>query len=97
MDKVRQYSGFIKRIVTASAHVRAQLLKSSNFEIVTAIAEIIHNIIHKNIQVPAATLKKLKKFKKTYHKLVAAKNVEARKKILIANPNCLPPLRILFK
>jgi|SRR5271156_1693769 len=97
MDKVRRYSSFIKRIVTASAHIRARLLKSSNLEIITAIAEIIYNIIHLNIEVPAATLTKLKKFKKIFHRLVAAKKAEARKKILLANPNCLPPLSVLFK
>lgn len=97
MDQVNRYSSFIKRIVTAPPPIRAQLLKSSNLEIITSIAEIVLNIIHKNIEVPTVTLKKLKKFKKVYHKLVASKNAEGRKQILIHNPNCLPPLSSLFK
>lgn len=97
MDLVKSHSSFIKRIITASPSMRAHLLKSTNLSIITAISEIIYNIIHKNINVTATTLTKLKKFKKVYYKLVAAKNAEARKVILLQNPNCLPPLRALFK
>lgn len=97
MDTVKRYSSFIKRIVTAPPPIRARLLKTSNLEIITVISEIIYNIIHKNIKVSAATLSKLKKFKKVFHKLVAAKNADSRKEILLRNPNCLPPLSSLFK
>src|SRR3981189_3153986 len=97
MDKVKRYSSFIKRIVTAPAPIRPQLLKTSNLEIITSISEIVYNIIHKNIKVPPTTLTKFRKFKKVFHKLVAAKNAESRKQILIRNSNCLPPLRTLFK
>jgi hypothetical protein len=96
MDKVKRYSSFIKRIVTAPVPIRAQLLKTSNLEIITVIAEIVHNIIHKNIKVSPSTLVKLKKFKKVFHKLVKAKATD-RKQILLNNPNCLPPLSTLFK
>jgi hypothetical protein len=96
MDNVKRYSSFIKRIVTASPVIRLKLLKTSNPDIITAIAEIIHNIIHKNIDVSAGTLKTLKKFKKVYYNLVKAKP-EARRQVLLRYPNCLPPLAVLFK
>jgi hypothetical protein len=96
MDRVKRYSSFIKRIVTAPTPIRVKLLRTSNLDIITAIAEIVHNIIHKNIVVSAATLRQLKKFKKVLYKLVAAKPA-VRKEILIRNPNCLPPLATLFK
>lgn len=96
MDNVKRYSSFIKRIVTAPAPIRARLLKTSNVKIITAIAEIVHNIIHKNIKVPAATINKLKKFKKLFHKLVTA-HPSNRKQILLSNPNCLLPLSVIFK
>ena len=96
MENVNRYTSFFKRIATAPAPIRARLLLSSNIQIITAIAEIVYNIINKNIPVPAATLKKLKKFKKVYYKVVKAKPAD-RKQILISNPNCLPPLVVLFK
>jgi|HubBroStandDraft_1064217.scaffolds.fasta_scaffold222767_2 hypothetical protein len=97
MDKVKLHSGFIKRIVTAPAPIRAKLLKSSNLEIITAISEIVYNIFHKNIELDKKTLCKVKKFKKVYTKLIKAKDAQARKAILCGNPNCLPPLVTLFK
>ena len=56
MDRVKRYSSFIKRIVTAPAPIRVKLLRTSNLDIIAAIAEIVHNIIHKNIVVAAAKL-----------------------------------------
>ena len=97
MEYVKQYSSFIKRIVTAPDHIRVRLLKTSNPKIITAISEIVYNIIHKNIKVPDPTLAKLKKFKKIFYKLISAKDAEARKQILFKNPKCLSPLVILFK
>jgi hypothetical protein len=97
MDNVKQYSRFIKRIVTASDLIRVKLLRSSNLKIITAIAEIVYNIIHKNIKVSPSTLGQLKKFKKVLYRLVEAKNAIGRKKILIDNPKCLVPLATLFK
>ena len=97
MEYVKQYSSFIKRIVTSPEHIRVRLLKTSNPKIITAISEIIHNIIHKNIKVPTPALTKLKKFKKVFYKLISAKDTVARKQILISNPKCLSPLSILFK
>lgn len=96
MEKVKRYSSFIKRIVTAPTHIRVKLLKSSNLQIIAAIAEIVLNIIHKNLKVPPSTLSKLRKYSKVFHKLVAARPSD-RKQILLRNPNCLPPLSILFK
>ena len=96
MDNVNRYSSFIKRIVTASAPIRVHLPKTSNLQIISAIAEIVYNIIHKNIKVPAVALGKLKKFKKVFYKLVAAKST-SRKEILLRNPKCLQPLSVLFK
>jgi hypothetical protein len=95
MDNVEKYSKFIKYIVTAPPGIRLKLLKTSNLDIITAIAEIINNIIYKNIKVAPVTLKKLKKFK-VFYRLIHAKPT-ARKQILIRNPNCLPPLAPLFK
>ena len=96
MENAKRYSSFIKRIVTAPGPIRLQLLKTSNLKIITTIAEIVYNIIHKNIKVPPSALKKLRKFRKVFYKLVSAKPA-ARKQILIRNPNCLPPLAALFK
>ena len=97
MDNVKRYSSFIKRIITVPAPIRARLLKTSNLKIITAIAEIVHNIIHKNIKVSPVTVKKLKRFKKVFYKLVKAKPPTARKNILVTNPHCLVPLACLFK
>ena len=97
MENVKQYSSFIKRIVTAPDHIRVRLLKTSNPKIITAISEIVYNIIHKNIKVSTPTLTKLKKFKNIFYKLVSAKDIVARKQILISNPKCLSPLSVLFK
>jgi hypothetical protein len=97
MDNVKLYSSFIKRIVTSPEFIRVKLLKSSNLKIITAISEIVYNIIHKNIQVDRSTLGHLKKFKRVFYKLVSAKDTLARKQILIDNPKCLVPLSILFR
>src|SRR5271154_397605 len=97
MEYVKQYSSFIKRIVTAPEHITVRLLQSSNIKIITAISEIVYNIIHKNIKVPAPTLVKLKKFKKIFYKLISTKDTSARKQILIDNPKSLSPLSVLFK
>ena len=97
MDNVKQYSGFIKRIVTSSDPIRQKLLKSSNLKIITAISEIVYNIIHKNIKVAAPTLAQLKKHKKVLYKLISVKGAISRKQILINHPNCLLPLAKLFK
>ena len=97
MDNVRRYSSFIKRIVTAPEHIRVQLLKSSNDKIITAISEIILNIIHNNIKVPKAVLDKLKKFKRVFYKLIERRSsIKQRKEILVKNPKCLTPLAVLF-
>src|SRR5204862_6670762 len=99
MDNVKIYSRFIKRIVTSPELIRVKLLKSSNLKIIkiTAISEIVYNIIHKNIQVDRSTLVQLKKFKRVFYKLVSAKHALARKQILIDNPKCLVSLAILFR
>jgi hypothetical protein len=96
MDNVKNYSSFIKRIITAPEPIKVRLLKSSNPQIITAIAEIVYNIINKNIKVSAANLTQLRKFKKVFYKLVSAK-ASARKQVLLNNPNCLAPLKPLFK
>ena len=96
MDLVKRYSSFIKRIVTAPEPIKKRLLETSNTKIITAIAEIMYNIIHKNIKVPPATLTKLRKHKKVFHKLVAS-NPNNRKQILLRYHNCLVPLSVLFK
>ena len=97
MDNMKLYSSFIKRIVTAPEFIRVKLLKTSNLKIITAISEIVYNIIHKNIKVAKPTLTQLKKFKKVFYKLISAKDALARKQILIDNPKCLLPLAKLFK
>ena len=97
MDNVKQYSSFIKRIVTAPELIRVKLLKTSNLKIITAISEIVYNIINKNIKVSTSTLAQLKKFKKVFYKLISAKDALTRKQILIDNPKCLLPLAKLFK
>jgi RNA-binding protein YhbY len=97
MDNVKIYSRFIKRIVTSPELIRVKLLKSSNRKEITAISEIVYNIIHKNIQVDRSTLVQLKKFKRVFYKLVSAKDALARKQILIDNPKCLVSLAILFR
>ena len=90
MDNVKRYSSFIKRIVTAPGPIRVKLLKTSNLKIVNAIVEIVHNIIHKNIKVSAATLTKLRKFKKVFHKLVAA-TPSSRNKSSFTTPSASRP------
>ena len=97
MESVKQYSSFIKRIVTAPLNIRIRLLSSSNPKIIKTIAEIILNIIHKNIEVPRSALSQFRKFKKVLYRLVAAKDDTSRKKILLGNPKCLVPLGVIFK
>ena len=94
---MKQYSSFIKRIVTAPELIRVKLLKTSNLKIITAISEIVYNIINKNIKVSTSTLTQLKKFKKVFYKLISAKDALKGKQILIDNPKCLLPLAKLFK
>ena len=99
MDNVRRYSSFIKRIVTAPEHIRVKLLKSSNDKIITAISEIILNIIHKNIKVSKPVLQELQKFKRVLYKLVNRRqktSTKQRRHILVKNPKCLSPLIALF-
>ena len=97
MDKVKLYSSFIKRLVTAPEHIRVKLLKTCNLKIITAISEIIYNIIHKNIKVSSSTLTQLRKYKKVLYSLVREKDAVLRKQILISNPKCFLPLTALFK
>ena len=97
MENVKQYSSFIKRIVTAPLNIRIRLLTSSNSKIIKAITEIVLNIIHKNIEVPRSALSQFRKFKKVLCKLVAAKDDASRKKILLDSPKCLTPLSVIFK
>ena len=97
MDNVKLYSSFIKRIVTAPEHIRVNLLNLSNLKIITAISEIIYNIIHKNIKVSTLTLARLRKHKKVLYKLVGVKDALSRKQVLISNPQCLLPFASLFK
>ena len=98
MENVKRYSSFIKRIITAPEPIRRKLLKTSNPNIIKAISEIVYNIIHKNIAVSGVTLKKLRKFKKVFYKLVDTKKTwSVRKKILIDNLDCLAALSVLFK
>ncbi len=99
MENVKRYSSFIKRIITTPRPIRQKLLKTSNPNIIKAISEIIYNIIHKNISVSAATLKKLTKFRKVFYKLINKRNSSwlVRKKILIDNLDCLEALSALFK
>src|SRR5271167_733441 len=97
MDNVKRYSSFIKRIVTTSNEpIRVKLLKTCNLKIITAISEIIYNIINKNIKVPLSTINKLKKFKKIFYKLIAT-SAKERRDILVGNPKSLTPLSVLFK
>jgi|SRR5271156_567974 len=97
MDNVKLYSSFIKRIVTSPDPIRIKLLKSSNLKIITAISEIVYNIIYKNIKVPTSTIVQLRKFKRVFNKLISAKDAVTRKQILINNPGSVVPLSKLFK
>ena len=81
MDNVKHYSSFIKRIIKAPEPLKVHLLKTSNAKIITAIAEILYNIIHKNIKVSSSTLTQLRKHKKVYYQLVSARDAQAKKQI----------------
>ena len=99
MDNVKRYSSFIKRIVTTNNEViRTKLLKTCNLKIITAISEIVYNIIYKNIKVNSAVINKLKKFKKIFHKLIAQSTTAGeRRTILVNNSKSLKSLSVLFK
>jgi hypothetical protein len=97
MDNVKRYSSFIKRIVTAPDNIRKHLLKTSNLNIIKAIAEIILNIAEKNIPVSQTVIKQLKKQKKVIYSIVDSKNFEVRRQILIKNSKFLSILASLFK
>ena len=64
MDNVKHYSSFIKRIITAPEPIKVKLFKSSNPKIITAITEIIYNIINKNIKVSVANLRSLENLRR---------------------------------
>ena len=84
MENVKKYSGFIKRVFTAPASIRKKLLSSSNPLIVTAIAEILLNIYHRNIPgISRGTLKSMKKVKTAVLKIINVKTAPATRKELL--------------
>jgi hypothetical protein len=97
MDNVKRYSSFIKRIITAPDHIRKRLLQTSNKNIIKAIAEIILNIVQKNIPTSVSLLKQLKKHKRIVYSIVDSKGFEARRRILVNNSKFLSLLAPLFK
>ena len=76
MDNVKRYSSFIKRIITAPDHIRKHLLNTCNLNIIKAIAEIILNVVERNIPVPASLLTQLKKHKKVIYNIVDSRGFE---------------------
>jgi hypothetical protein len=97
MDNVKRYSGFIKRIVSASDTIRIKLLQTSNLQIIKAICEIILNILNRNIKVSQSTLDKLKRNRKVLYKLVDPISLQAKKEILVRNGSAIKPLADIFK
>src|SRR5277367_3948529 len=97
MENIKRYSSFIKRIITAPEVIRKRLLKTSNLNIIKVICELILNIVQKNIPVAKPVLAKLKKHKAILYRLLQAKDFEARKVILVANPKIVVPLHSVLK
>ena len=97
MDNLKRYSSFIKRIITAPDPIRKRLLQTSNLNIIKAIAEIILNVVEKNITVSPSLLKQLKRHKKVIYNIIDSKGFEARRHILINNSKFLSLLKPLFK
>ena len=98
MDNLKRYSSFIKRIITAPDPIRKRLLQTSNLNIIKAIAEIILNVVEKNIPIVSPTLlKQLKRHKKVIYNIIDSKGFEARRHILINNSKFLSLLKPLFK
>ena len=97
MDNAKKYSSFIKRIVTAPKLIRIKLLQSSNFDIIRAIAEIVLNILNKNLPVSSTVITRLKKHKKILYSLVESKkSLRQRREILIKYSDVIVPLAGLF-
>src|SRR5438552_18878333 len=92
MEKLKRYSSFIKRIITASEPIRKRILKSSNLNIIKAICELLLNILQKNIPVTKSVISKLKKHRAILYKLLEAKGFESRRDILADNPKIILPL-----
>lgn len=97
MENLKRYSGFIKRIITASDPVRIRLLKTSNLNIIKAICELLLNVVQKNIPASKSVIAQLKKYKAVLYKLLKAKGFETRKEILVKHPRLVKPLLTLLK
>ena len=97
MENIKNYSSFIKRLVTTLPAIRKKMLASSNLNIIKAICEIILNIYYKRITLSTTALKALKKHKRVLMILVnKKKSLEHKKQLLIKNSDSFIAIKEIF-
>ena len=93
MENATRYASFIKRIVTTTPDIRKKLIKSSNLDIIKAICELMLNIYYKRIKISSVGIKKLRKHKQFFVKLLSPKlNLQKRKDLLLLNSDSITAL-----
>ena len=97
MENVKNYSSFIKRLVTTIPAIRKKMLTSFNLNIIKSICKIVLNIYYKHIPLSTNALNTLKKQKRVLLKLIdKKKSLQYKKQILIKNSDSFVAIKEIF-
>ncbi len=100
MENVKNYSSFIKRLVTTQPQIRKKMLTTSNLNIIKAICEIILNIYYKQIPLSESALKELKKNKAVLLQLISPNRkggLSSKKDLLIKHSDSFIGIKEIFQ
>lgn len=88
----------LQLLIEVNSKTRKNILKSADFNLITAIVECIHNTLEGNLNITKEKLLKLKKHKKVLRKIKSCDNEWLNKKKIIVQsggsflPILLPPV-----
>jgi hypothetical protein len=100
MENVKNYSSFIKRLVTTQPQIRKKMLTTSNLNIIKAICEIILNIYYKQIPLSESALKELKKNKAVLLQLISPNRkggLSSKRELLIKHSDSFIAIKEIFQ
>jgi hypothetical protein len=83
LDLIKSQFEIIKILATSNKKYRKAIIASADQKLVTALAEIVLNLLAGNIKISEKDHSDLKKYKYVLRQLIQNKNVVKRKKILV--------------
>lgn len=83
MSRINKNIHLLKTLSVCKPCVRKNLLEKASKESIASVCEIIDNLLHNNIPIPAELKEKLRKHKSVLRRLIKKSKLTEKKRILI--------------